>query len=469
MLGFTLILPLQVHQDDITEPLIWNGHALDDIQEQIFSAELDKFRPLQNRMVQAKHSQESLLRQLSTAYPDMKHDEHIRGKQQQSVRLQKQKALAIAELNKICAEFGLLMTGLMQAGKFYGDIQATMAVLAQNVETFVQNRKNEGAEILRGIEFEKQQLSASASMQHPGDLAQALGRLAVSNEHQSATSQYPITPPVPVSNAQPSPEHYRHHSASLSIAPSQASQNSAFIASNSTPRTSASNRTSGSYSSPYAHTPPHAQLPSDYHNSYYQLYAQSHATDPPFQHPARAQTHPTSHPHPAKRASLPVYPTQPQPASHPPTFVPSMSHSPPPITHLKSAGPAVEPQLSNHVPSATTYSTWPPASSSQNPSHHSRYDPVTNRETVSPPSYRPHHHHHSEPVTATGAGIGAVAQQYQASRSQPQQGSPSTSATASDTVPPKTSLPVGWAAGSGHVADDGGDGDDPWASLNRWG
>lgn len=387
-------------------------------------------------------------------------DQQIREKQRQSAHLEKQKQAAIMELNKICAEFDVLMTGLIQAEEFYKNVQVTMGVLVQNVETFVQNRKNEGAEILRGIELAKQQTSASVANQQSGDMARALERMTISDGH-SAASQFNISQPVSSPNVQSFPRHYLHTSASASTTSPQVCQNTGFNASNIT------SRTSESVPSPYAHS--HTQTSSDYHNSYYQLYSRPpQATNPPPQHPARVQTHPA--PNPAKRASMPVYTSQSHTASHQPNFVPSMSHSPPPIAPLESAGPTMESPLANKT-STTTYSTYPPAavSSSHGPSHQAFFNPevFANHGWFHPPSYRQPHQPHidTEPLSATGTGVAAPmvtapsTHHYQTFHPQD---SVSTSAAASQSMPPVPPLPKGRTA----IHENK---DDPWADLNRWG
>jgi hypothetical protein len=65
---------IQVHNDDISNVLILNKKAITNHENQLFQAELEKFRPYQTRLLQANHKQSLLMKELTKAYSDLLQD-----------------------------------------------------------------------------------------------------------------------------------------------------------------------------------------------------------------------------------------------------------------------------------------------------------------------------------------------------------------------------------------------------------
>ncbi|EOD45372.1 putative vacuolar protein-sorting protein bro1 protein [Neofusicoccum parvum UCRNP2] len=71
----------KVHNDDISNVLILNKKQISNQENQLFKAELEKFRPHQNRILQANHKQSSLMKQLTQTYGDLLQDKRVRSEQ----------------------------------------------------------------------------------------------------------------------------------------------------------------------------------------------------------------------------------------------------------------------------------------------------------------------------------------------------------------------------------------------------
>ncbi|KAF2271499.1 vacuolar protein-sorting protein bro1 [Westerdykella ornata] len=152
----------KVHSDDISNTLILNKKALANQESQLFQAELEKFRPHQNRILQANHKQASLLKELTRTYSDLLKDKRVRAEQNKYEAFSRQRNTVMTKYRRVYQAFNDLISGLMRAQSFYSEMKDTVSSLRQNVETFVNNRRSEGGQLLSRIEQSK---SASADQE----------------------------------------------------------------------------------------------------------------------------------------------------------------------------------------------------------------------------------------------------------------------------------------------------------------
>lgn len=150
-----LCLKIQVHNDDIAQVLILNKRAITNQESQLFKTELEKFRPHQTRLLQANHKQASMLKDLTRAYSELLRDKRVRSDQTKYENFTRQRNTVLAKYKKIYQAMEDLVAGLAKAAKFYDDMKDNVQSLARNVESFVQNRKSEGSEMLSRIEKNK--------------------------------------------------------------------------------------------------------------------------------------------------------------------------------------------------------------------------------------------------------------------------------------------------------------------------
>ncbi|KAH8729064.1 BRO1-like domain-containing protein [Phaeosphaeriaceae sp. PMI808] len=147
----------KVHSDDISNVLILNKKAIANQESQLFKAELEKFRPHQNRILQANHKQTSLLKELTRTYSDLLKDKRVRSEQSKYEAFSRQRNTVMTKYRKVYQSFNDLEAGLLRAQNFYSEMKETVSSLQKNVETFVQNRRGEGGQLLSRIEQSKSQ------------------------------------------------------------------------------------------------------------------------------------------------------------------------------------------------------------------------------------------------------------------------------------------------------------------------
>ncbi|KAH6687990.1 vacuolar protein-sorting protein BRO1 [Plectosphaerella plurivora] len=145
----------KVHNDDISEILILNKKNIANHEQQLFESELEKFRPLQTRLLQANQKQSSLMKELNASFNTLLQDKRVRSEQSKYEAIQRQRASAINRYKRAYQEFLEMEAGLQGAKRWYSEMKDTVASLEKNVESFVNNRRTEGAQLLNQIEQEK--------------------------------------------------------------------------------------------------------------------------------------------------------------------------------------------------------------------------------------------------------------------------------------------------------------------------
>ncbi|KAH8691570.1 putative signal transduction protein BroA [Talaromyces proteolyticus] len=191
----------KIHEDDITNVLILNKKSLGTGQEQqLFQTELEKFRAYQNRIIKSNHSQTSLMKDLTKTYGDLLQDKRVRSEQSKYETITRQRNTVMARYNKIYTAFKDLISGVSQAQNFYDEMRDTVENLRKNVETFVSNRRSEGAQLLNQIEQDKVNSASGQEDREREKLRQLMERLSTEPAVPS-TSPTKQQRPVPSSKA----------------------------------------------------------------------------------------------------------------------------------------------------------------------------------------------------------------------------------------------------------------------------
>ncbi|SMR52890.1 unnamed protein product [Zymoseptoria tritici ST99CH_1E4] len=221
----------KIHDDDISNVLILNKKAITNHENQLFKTELEKFRPHQNRILQANHKQSSLMKELTRTYSDLLQDKRVRGEQNKYEAFSRQRNSVLSKYRKVYQAYKDLSAGLSRAKQFYEEIKDTVESLKKNVEAFVENRRSEGGQLLSAIEAAKgsgadreqarlkelmERMSVSPASSHsPGGTA-GFGSLA--QDHRSSSTAPPPPRPPPLQQQQYS--HYNQHQQSYNPAAS---------------------------------------------------------------------------------------------------------------------------------------------------------------------------------------------------------------------------------------------------------
>lgn len=174
-----ILILVKVHNDDISNVLILNRKSISNHENQLFQAELEKFRPHQNRLLQATHKQSTLMKELTKLYGDLLQDKRVRSEQAKYEGFTRQRNMVLGKYKKIFQAFNDLVAGTTRAQSFYSEMRDTVESLEKNVETFVNNRRSEGAQLLSQIEREKA-MSASGQADRERDrLRELMERISI--------------------------------------------------------------------------------------------------------------------------------------------------------------------------------------------------------------------------------------------------------------------------------------------------
>jgi hypothetical protein len=203
----------QVHNDDISNVLILNKKSIANHENQLFQAELEKFRSHQNRLVSTVHKQSSLLKELTRAFGDLLQDKRVRADQQKYEALQKSRNSVMSRYKRVFGAHEDLIQGLMRAQGFYSEMKESVDSLEKNVDSFVNNRRAEGAQLLSQIEQNRSNANSGQASAERERLQQLMARMSMEPSPSSpkpppvpAQSPYrssPISPQYPTTNPDP--------------------------------------------------------------------------------------------------------------------------------------------------------------------------------------------------------------------------------------------------------------------------
>lgn len=132
-----------------------NKKSITNYENQLFQSELEKFRPYQNRLLQANHKQSALMKDLTTSFNTLLQDKRVRSEQSKYETVQRQRTSVMNKYKRAYQEFLDLEAGLQGAKTWYAEMKETVQSLEKNVDTFVNNRRSEGAQLLNSIEQER--------------------------------------------------------------------------------------------------------------------------------------------------------------------------------------------------------------------------------------------------------------------------------------------------------------------------
>ncbi|KAL8945701.1 MAG: hypothetical protein Q9222_007797, partial [Ikaeria aurantiellina] len=190
----------KVQNDDISNVLILNKKSIANHESQLFQAELEKFRPHQNRLLQGTHKQTALMKELTKAYGDLLQDKRVRSDQARYESFTRQRNQVLAKYKKVFQAFTSLIDGLMRAQSFYTEMKDTVEGLEQNVESFVSSRRSEGAQLLGQIEHDKSSTLGGQADRERDRLRELMERMSMDPSASPTKSTTTRPPPLPMTS-----------------------------------------------------------------------------------------------------------------------------------------------------------------------------------------------------------------------------------------------------------------------------
>lgn len=95
------------------------------------------------------------MKELTVSFNNLLQDKRVRSEQSKYETIQRQRSSVIGKYKRAYQEFLDLEAGLQSARRWYAEMQQTVESLEKNVETFVNNRRSEGAQLLNQIEQDR--------------------------------------------------------------------------------------------------------------------------------------------------------------------------------------------------------------------------------------------------------------------------------------------------------------------------
>ena len=206
--------------------LILNKKATSGQESALFKSELEKFRPHQTRILQAIHKQSSVMKELTRTYGDLLQDKRVRSEQSKYEAFSRQRNTVMSRYRKVYQTYTDLQAGLERARAFYGEMKDTVDSLEKNVQSFVENRRSEGSQLLSTIEamkgngaereqarmkelMERMSINASPQPSHSPSLGGAAHRPPPLQQQTGYASQQQQSQPNynPVASLPATPQH----------------------------------------------------------------------------------------------------------------------------------------------------------------------------------------------------------------------------------------------------------------------
>ncbi|MCJ1434579.1 bck1-like resistance to osmotic shock [Xylographa pallens] len=186
----------KVHNDDISSVLILNKKSIANHESKLFEVELEKFRSHQNRLLQTIHKQHALLKELTKAYGDLLQDKRVRSEQAKYEGFTRQRNSVLSRYKKVYQSFNDLIAGLLRAQSFYTELKDTVESLKKNVEAFVNNRKDEGSQLLDTLTERAKSGNADGQADRERErLQQLMDRMTINRTPPSRSKSSASRPP----------------------------------------------------------------------------------------------------------------------------------------------------------------------------------------------------------------------------------------------------------------------------------
>lgn len=119
------------------------------------------------------------MKELTRTYSDLLQDKRVRSEQNKYEAFSRQRNSVMSKYRKIYSGYRDLVEGLARAQSFYSEMKETSDSLKANVETFVNNRRSEGGQLLSAIESAKASGSGAQADRERERLKELMERMSV--------------------------------------------------------------------------------------------------------------------------------------------------------------------------------------------------------------------------------------------------------------------------------------------------
>jgi hypothetical protein len=127
------------------------------------------------------------MKELTRTYGDLLQDKRVRSEQNKYESFSRQRNTVLSRYRKVYQAYVDLNAGLERARQFYSEMKETVESLEKNVQSFVENRRSEGSQLLNAIEAAK----GSGADREQARLKELMERMSV-NPSPNPQSNSPI-------------------------------------------------------------------------------------------------------------------------------------------------------------------------------------------------------------------------------------------------------------------------------------
>ena len=154
------------------------------------------------------------MKELTKTYSVLLQDKRIKAEQAKYESIIRQRNSVHNKYKKISQAFKDLIHGLLNAQSFYSEMKDTVESLEKNVDTFVSNRRSEGAQLLHHIEQDKASSAGTQADRERDRLQHLMERMSVDSTSSSLNK---IVASRPASRSAQSTETYASRSSPISL------------------------------------------------------------------------------------------------------------------------------------------------------------------------------------------------------------------------------------------------------------
>ena len=129
------------------------------------------------------------MKELTKTYGNLLQDKRVRSEQAKYENFTRQRGAVLTKYRRVFQAFNDLIDGLMRAQAFYSEMKDTVESLEKNVETFVNNRRSEGAQLLAQIERDKQANAGNQADRERDRLKDLMERMSMSPTGSTSPSR----------------------------------------------------------------------------------------------------------------------------------------------------------------------------------------------------------------------------------------------------------------------------------------
>ncbi|PWN36491.1 BRO1-domain-containing protein, partial [Meira miltonrushii] len=183
----------RIQSDDISHILILNRRAAPEAQNQLFQQELEKFRPLTQRIARSQSEQDRIVGEVESLWEALNNAPEGRGRAQEWTKKNGIREKLVGNLRNAKDANAQVRAGLAKGLLFYNQLEEIATELRRNSKAFVEERGIERDRLIREVDVGKSYDGGASSLEG------AFGKMGVSDRGSSSRASSlgpaPIPPP----------------------------------------------------------------------------------------------------------------------------------------------------------------------------------------------------------------------------------------------------------------------------------